>query len=58
MSRYAELEKEISEAKRAVMLNAPAHQLEKEIRELLSFVPADSLGAVLSSLVAMAPGVL
>lgn len=62
MSRYAELEKEISEAKRAVMLNAPTHQLVKEIREaaekLLSFVPADSLGAVLSSLAAMAPGVM
>lgn len=62
MTRYAAMEKEISEAKQAVMLNAPKHQLVKEVREgvehLLNMLPGDAVVQVLSGIAAIAPGVM
>lgn len=62
MTRYAAMEKEISEAKQAVMLNAPQHQLVKEVREgiehLLNMLPGEAIVQVLSGIAAMAPGVM
>lgn len=62
MTRYAAMEKEISEAKQAVMLNAPRHQLVKEVREgiehLLNMLPGEAVVQVLSGIAAMAPGVM
>ena len=62
MTRYAAMEKEISEAKQAVMLNAPEHQLVKEVREgiehLLNMLPGEVVVQVLSGIAAMAPGVM
>ncbi|CAI9389036.1 hypothetical protein CITSP_03072 [Citrobacter sp. T1.2D-1] len=62
MTRYAAMEKEISEAKQAVMLNAPQHQLVKEVREgiehLLNMLPGEVVVQVLSGIAAMAPGVI
>lgn len=62
MTRYAAMEKEISEAKQAVMLNAPEHQLVKEVREgiehLLNMLPCEAVVQVLSGIAAMAPGVM
>ncbi|HEM8614840.1 TPA: toxin YdaT domain-containing protein [Citrobacter amalonaticus] len=62
MTRYAAMEKEISEAKQAVMLNAPQHQLVKEVREgiehLLNMLPGEAVVQVLSGIAAMAPGVM
>ncbi len=62
MSRYAAMEKEISEAKQALMLNAPQHQMVKEVREgiekMLVMLPAEAMGQVLSGLAALAPGLL
>lgn len=62
MTRYAAMEKEISDAKRALMLKAPKHQLVKEVREgiehLLNMLPADAVVQVLSGIAAMAPGVM
>ncbi|EGT0625315.1 TPA: toxin YdaT domain-containing protein [Citrobacter freundii] len=62
MSRYAAMEKEISEAKQALMLNAPQHQMVKEVREgiekMLAMLPAEAMGQVLSGLAALAPGLL
>ena len=56
------MEKEISEAKQAVMLNAPKHQLVKEVREgiehLLNMLPGDAVVQVLSGIAAIAPGVM
>ncbi|MCZ4677240.1 toxin YdaT domain-containing protein [Citrobacter sedlakii] len=61
-TRYAAMEKEISEAKRAVMLNAPEHQLVKEVREgiehLLTMLPGEAAVQVLSGIAAMVPGVM
>lgn len=62
MSRYSAMEKEISEAKQALMLNAPQHQMVKEVREgiekMLAMLPAEAMGQVLSGLAALAPGLL
>lgn len=62
MARFAEMEKEISEAKRAIMLNAPRHQLVKEVREgierLLNMLPGDAVIQVLSGITNMLPGVM
>lgn len=62
MSRYAAMEKEISEAKQALMLNAPQLQMVKEVREgiekMLAMLPAEAMGQVLSGLAALAPGLL
>lgn len=62
MFRYAAMEKEISEAKQALMLNAPQHQMVKEVREgiekMLAMLPAEAMGQVLSGLAALAPGLL
>lgn len=62
ISRYAAMEKEISEAKQALMLNAPQHQMVKEVREgiekMLAMLPAEAMGQVLSGLVALTPGLL
>lgn len=62
MTRYAAMEKEISDAKRALILKAPKHQLVKEVREgiehLLNMLPADAVVQVLSGIAAMAPGVM
>ncbi|EPJ7089706.1 toxin YdaT domain-containing protein [Citrobacter amalonaticus] len=62
MTRFAAMEKEISEAKQAVMLNAPKHQLVKEVREgiehLLNMLPGEVVVQVLSGIAAMAPGVM
>ncbi|WP_024551867.1 toxin YdaT family protein [Franconibacter helveticus 513] len=58
----ADAVKECSEAHQAKLLGMPVQRLEKEVREaaeaLLRFLPADSLGAVLTSLAAMTPGIL
>lgn len=62
MARFASMEKELSEAKRALMLNAPRHQLVKEVREgiehLLGMLPVDALAPVLSGLASIAPGLM
>ena len=62
MARYAAMEKEISEAKQALMLRAPQHQMVKEVREgiekMLAMLPAEAMGQVLSGLAALAPGLL
>ncbi|PHH04079.1 Protein of uncharacterised function (DUF1019) [Leclercia adecarboxylata] len=54
--------KECAEAQQAKLLGQPIQRLEKEVREaaeaLLRFLPTDSLGPVLASLAAMAPGVM
>ncbi|WP_313486570.1 toxin YdaT family protein [Atlantibacter hermannii] len=54
--------KECSEAHQAKLLGSPVHKLEKEVREaaesVLRFLPADSLGVVLNSLMAMIPQVM
>lgn len=54
--------KECGEAHQAKLLGQPIQRLEKEVREaaeaLLRFLPADSLGPVLTSLAMMAPGVI
>lgn len=51
--------KECSEAHQAKLLGSPVQKLEKEVREaaesVLRFLPADSLGVVLNSLMAMIP---
>lgn len=62
MARYADMEKEVSEAKQALMLRAPQHQMVKEVREgiekMLAMLPAEAMGQVLSGLAALAPGLL
>ena len=62
MTRYAEMEKEVSEAKQALMLRAPQHQMVKEVREgiekMLAMLPAEAMGQVLSGLAALAPGLM
>lgn len=62
MTRYAAMEKEIGEAKRAVILKAPQHQLVKEVREgiehLLALLPGEAVVQVLSGLAVMGPGVM
>jgi len=62
MTRYAAMEKEVSEAKRAVMLNAPQHQMVKEVREgiehLLGLLPVEAMAQVVSGLAALTPGLL
>lgn len=62
MARYAAMEKEVSEAKRALMLNAPQHQIVKEVREgiehLLGLLPVEAMAQVLSGIAAVAPGIL
>lgn len=62
IARYAAMEKEVSEAKRALMLRAPQHQMVKEVREgiekMLAMLPAEAMGQVLSGLAALAPGVM
>lgn len=58
----AEAMKECTEAHQAKLLGMPIHRLEKEVREaaesLLSFLPTESIAAVVTSLAAMAPGVM
>lgn len=62
MTRYAAMEKEIGEAKRAVILRAPQHQLVKEVKEgiehLLALLPGEAVVQVLSGLAVMSPGVM
>lgn len=62
MSRYAAMEKEVSEAKRALMLNAPQHQMVKEVREgiehLLGLLPVEAMAQVLSGIAVVAPGIM
>lgn len=62
MTQYAAMEKEIGEAKRAVILRAPQHQLVKEVREgiehLLALLPGEAVVQVLSGLAVMSPGVM
>lgn len=62
MVRFAAMEKELCEAKQALMLNAPQHQVVKEVREgiekMLAMLPAEAMGQVLSSIAVLAPGVL
>lgn len=62
MTRYAAMEKEVSEAKQAVILNAPQHQMVKEVREgiehLLGLLPVEAMAQVLSGLAALTPGLL
>nr|WP_263441809.1 toxin YdaT domain-containing protein [Klebsiella oxytoca] len=62
MARYAAMEKEVSEAKRALMLNAPQHQMVKEVREgiehLLGLLPVEAMAQVLSGIAAVAPGLM
>lgn len=54
--------KECSEAHQAKMLGEPIKRLEKEVREaaeaLLKFLPTESIAAVVTSLTAMAPGIM
>ena len=56
------MEKEIGEAKRAVILRAPQHQLVKEVREgiehLLALLPGEAVVQVLSGLAVMGPEVM
>ena len=58
----AEAMKECSEAHQAKLLGQPIQRLEKEVREaaeaLLRFLPTESIAAVVTSLAAMAPGVM
>lgn len=62
MARYAAMEKEVSEAKQALMLRAPQHQMVKEVREgiehLLGLLPVEAMAQVLSGIAAVAPGIL
>ena len=62
IARFAAMEKEISEAKQALMLNAPKHQMVKEVREgiehLLNMLPGDAAIQVLTSIAASVPGVM
>lgn len=62
MARYAAMEKEVSEAKRALMLRAPQHQMVKEVREgiehLLGLLPVEAMAQVLSGIAAVAPGLM
>lgn len=62
MTRYAAMEKEVSEAKQALMLRAPQHQMVKEVREgiehLLGLLPVEAMAQVLSGIAAVAPGIL
>ncbi|WP_241178550.1 toxin YdaT family protein [Enterobacter asburiae] len=58
----AEAMKEFTEAHQAKLLGQPIQRLEKEVREaaeaLLRFLPTESIAAVVTSLAAMAPGVM
>ncbi|HHU4710687.1 TPA: hypothetical protein ACUE5B_003575 [Escherichia coli] len=58
----AEAMKECTEAHQAKLLGQPIQRLEKEVREaaeaLLRFLPTESIAAVVTSLAAMAPGVM
>ncbi|ENL7676796.1 MULTISPECIES: toxin YdaT family protein [Enterobacter cloacae complex] len=58
----AEAMKECTEAHQAKLLGQPIQRLEKEVREaaeaLLRFLPTESIAAVVTSLDAMAPGVM
>lgn len=58
----AEAMKECTEAHQAKLLGQPIQSLEKEVREaaesLLRFLPTESIAAVVTSLAAMAPGVM
>lgn len=62
MTRYAAMEKEVSEAKQALMLRAPQHQMVKEVREgiehLLGLLPVEAMAQVFSGIAAVAPGIL
>lgn len=62
MTRYAAMEKEVSEAKQALMLRAPQHQMVKEVREgiehLLGLLPVEAMAQVLSGIAVVAPGIL
>lgn len=62
MILLAVAEKEVSEVKQAVMLDAPTHQVVKEGHEalasILNLLPVDSWGPVLAGLMNMVPGVL
>ncbi|HCD1257888.1 TPA: hypothetical protein JD854_RS22870 [Citrobacter amalonaticus] len=58
----ADAMKECAEAHQAKLLGQPIQRLEKEVREaaesLLRFLPTESIAAVVTSLAAMAPGVM
>ena len=58
----AEAMKECTEAHQAKLLGQPIQRLEKEVREaaeaLLRFLPTESIAAVVTSLAALAPGVM
>lgn len=58
----AEAMKECTEAHQAKLLGQPIQRLEKEVREaaeaLLRFLPTESIAAVVTSLAALAPGML
>ncbi|ROU10779.1 hypothetical protein EB837_20530 [Kluyvera ascorbata] len=58
----ADAMKECTEAHQAKLLGQPIQRLEKEVREaaeaLLRFLPTESIAAVVTSLAAMAPGVI
>lgn len=58
----AEAMKECTEAHQAKLLGQPIQRLEKEVREaaeaLLRFLPTESIAGVVTSLAAMAPGVM
>lgn len=58
----ADAMKECTEAHQAKLLGQPIQRLEKEVREaaeaLLRFLPTESIAAVVTSLAAMAPGVM
>lgn len=58
----AEAMKECTEAHQTKLLGQPIQRLEKEVREaaeaLLRFLPTESIAAVVTSLAAMAPGVM
>lgn len=62
MTRFAEMEKELSDAKQALMLNAPQHQVVKEVREgiekMLAMLPAEAMCQVISGIAALAPGMM
>ena len=62
MVRFAAMEKELSDAKQALMLNAPQHQVVKEVREgiekMLAMLPAEAMCQVISGIAAMAPGLV
>ncbi|WP_165431085.1 toxin YdaT family protein [Atlantibacter hermannii] len=58
----ADAVKECSEAHQAKLLGLPIQKLEKEVREaaeaVLKYLPADSLGVVLNSLMTLTPGLM